>query len=47
MLNEGRVTAEHATDDMVDAITGLRAETTFGRPEWEKIFEKVALAHPK
>lgn len=47
MLNEGRVTTEDATDDMVDAITGLRAETTFGRPDWEKIFEKVALGHPK
>jgi NADPH oxidase len=46
MLNEGRVTNEDASDDMVDAITGLRAETIFGRPEWEKVFERVATTHP-
>lgn len=47
MLNEGRVTSEDASEDMVDAITGLRANTTFGRPEWDKIFEKLSNAHPK
>lgn len=36
MLREG---------DETDAITGLRAKTHFGRPEWPKIFDSISLAH--
>ena len=30
-----------------DAITGLQAKTHFGRPEWDKTFDSISLAHPK
>ena len=38
MLREG---------DETDTITGLRAKTHFGRPEWAKIFDSISLAHAK
>ena len=44
MLHEGHVSRG---GDTVDAITGLKAETIFGRPEWDKIFDNLSLAHPK
>ena len=48
MLNEGRITQEDASDAMVDAVTGLRStETLFGRPDWENIFRKISLGHPR
>ena len=30
-----------------DTITGLRSKTHFGRPEWPKVFDSIAFAHPK
>ena len=44
MLNEGQRVQD---GEQVDAITGLKAQTIFGRPEWEKIFENISLAHLK
>ena len=38
MLSEG---------DERDAITGLHTKTNFGRPEWNKVFDSISLAHPK
>jgi NADPH oxidase len=33
-------------DDPYDVITGLKQKTNYGRPEWDKIFPKIAQAHP-
>jgi NADPH oxidase 2 len=30
----------------VDAISGLKAKTNFGRPHWESIFHTVGRSHP-
>ncbi|GAO51821.1 hypothetical protein G7K_5912-t1 [Saitoella complicata NRRL Y-17804] len=30
----------------VDAITGLRSPTNFGRPDWDRVFESVRSLHP-
>lgn len=33
-------------EEEADAITGLRAKTNFGRPQWERIFEQLVTDHP-
>ncbi|RKO83408.1 ferric reductase NAD binding domain-containing protein [Blyttiomyces helicus] len=32
--------------DVRDAITGLRAPTRFGRPEWDRVFAELKILHP-
>lgn len=34
-------------DASTDAITGLEQKTRYGKPEWNKVFENIAQAHPK
>ena len=33
-------------EEEADAITGLRAKTNFGRPQWERIYEQLVVDHP-
>ena len=35
----------HAADAPVDAISGLRAPTSFGRPNWDAVFRSVRALH--
>ncbi|SCV72536.1 BQ2448_4073 [Microbotryum intermedium] len=36
----------HDVGGTVDAVTNLRAPTHYGRPNWDRIFQSIAEAHP-
>eukprot|EP01132_Coremiostelium_polycephalum_P006213 gene6213-7736_t len=42
---EGMATID--TESHSDFITGLKSQTLFGRPSWDKIFPEIARIHPK